>query len=66
MKHNRRCPCGSQEFFAKQKCYHTVIVDDHGNFKDDVCIDSANDPYGSFQCVECGKHYEMLVDIPRE
>jgi hypothetical protein len=53
-----KCECGSHEFFASQKCYHTVIVDEKNNFIDNKSIDEADDPYGPYTCIKCGKEYD--------
>lgn len=54
------CACGSTEFYASQRCYHTVIVDEKNNFIDDHSTDEADEPYGPYTCIKCEKVYEDI------
>jgi hypothetical protein len=55
-----KCECGSTQFYASQVCYHRIIVDENGNFIDDLDVDEADHPYGPFECTQCAKEYEEL------
>lgn len=59
------CECGNKEFTASQKCYHTVKVDELGNFVENVDIFEAESPYGPFVCTNCGKSYENLDELKK-
>ena len=58
------CECGNKEFFASQVCRVTIVVDENDSFlrntgpDDTPAIDSADDPYGPYECTKCGKVYD--------
>ena len=54
------CECGNDQYYANQRCYHTIIVDKDGHFLDNVRVDDADKPYGQFECTKCHKEYEEL------
>ena len=57
-----KCTCGSETFYANQRCYHTVIVDSDGSFQEDIETTGAEKPYGPFECIDCFKVYDELKD----
>ena len=56
-----KCECGNGEYYASQRCYHTIVTDENGNFLDNKTIDYAENPYGPYTCTKCGKVYEDIV-----
>lgn len=55
------CPhCGNNKFYARQQCYHTVIVDKDNNFEDNIEVGDSNNPYGPYQCTLCGSEFSNL------
>lgn len=55
--------CGHNRFYAHQKAYLLVIVDDDGHFYDNIGshaeVIEANDPYGPFECTKCGHSHDV-------
>ena len=60
------CKCGCNRFYGHQLLRVDVICDEEGNYLEDItdglsaAIYDAEDPYGPFQCVECGAEYDEL------
>lgn len=55
--------CGHDRFYAHQKAHLLVIVDEDGNFYDNVgsraeVVETEN-PYGPFECTRCGQEYNV-------
>ena len=57
--------CGNNKFYAHQLCRMDVIVDENGEFEDNVHpeamgqdIYDSGKPYGPFTCTKCGWEYE--------
>lgn len=59
------CSCGNTRFFAKQICYHDIIVDSDNLFLRNIEIAEAGNPYGAYRCTKCGKEYEYLSDLEK-
>jgi len=57
-----KCECGYNEFYAHQRCYHDIKVNEHGDFISNVEIYESENPYGPFRCVNCGKEHEELIE----
>lgn len=55
------CPyCGGKEFIGNQKVSNTVIVDAEGNWiRDNRAYDREN-PFGPFECSNCGELFDEL------
>lgn len=68
----KKCRCGCDRFYAHQVCRMDVIVDADNDFIENPggdaaeAIYDAGDPYGPYQCVECGAEYASLEDLPGE
>jgi hypothetical protein len=66
------CPfCGCDHFYARQLCYHDIIVDNDCNFISDEGIYDSEKPYGEFVCMECSAGFEDLnsmrvVNLPED
>lgn len=62
------CPeCGCTEFYARRRCTLDIKVDGDNEFLDGVHPDDvgadiydAEDPFGPYECVECGAEYDEL------
>jgi hypothetical protein len=55
------CPfCGCDHFYARQLCYHDIIVDNDCNFISDEGIYDSEKPYGDFECTDCGAEFSDL------
>lgn len=52
--------CGSKRFIGQQIGYHSIIVDEDGNFCDEVECGDAETPYGPYTCCVCGAVYDEL------
>lgn len=64
------CKCGSRRFYAHQVCQLDVICDEGGTFvanakegDTSASIYEADNPYGPFTCVECGRQYSELSHL---
>lgn len=59
-----KCKCGNDKFYATQRVYMDVIVDETGEFIEDAgdtaeeSISQSEAPYGTFVCTKCGECYE--------
>lgn len=63
----RVCTCGNDGFEAHQICRHLIRVDGNNDFIDDTeGVYGAEQPYGPFQCLSCGKEYAEFEDIPEQ
>ena len=58
--------CGNDEFYARQRCYVDVVVDQNNNFlrneksaMDNNCSD-ADTPYGPFVCTGCAAEFSTM------
>ena len=61
-----KCPeCGNTQFFAKQKCYHDIVVSGNNTFIDNVAVSDADTPYGPYQCTECDKEFDELTELKK-
>lgn len=66
------CPkCGHKHFYAHQRCYVEVIVDDQNDVLGEAdtyptCIYEAESPYGPYVCTNCGTAYEELPRLYEE
>jgi len=55
------CPyCGGKEFIGQQKISHSVIVDAEGNWVKDNSVYDSEDPFGPFECSNCGELFDEL------
>ena len=55
------CPhCGNQFWYATEREYHTIIVNENGDFCEDVSCDDVEIPYGPFSCTKCGYQREEI------
>lgn len=64
MSSEKACVCGNQKFYGSQVCYHDIIVDEYGNFIENVGIGESDKPYGFFTCTNCDAVYDDLDDLP--
>lgn len=65
----KACTCGCREFGAHMRCYHDVIVDPDNNYLGEcaeggTAIYEAEEPYGPYCCMNCGREYDELSDLP--
>ena len=63
------CLCGNTEFYAHQRVYMHVVIDEHNVFvstrdgSGEPCgIYHADTPYGPYRCTKCGKEYEEIIN----
>lgn len=64
---NKICPkCGGDRFYASQVQRCNVIVDGKNNWNENVGCYDADDPYGPYACVKCGKRFESLDELREE
>ena len=63
MSNIRKCSCGNDQFFAHQRCYNDIVVDENNNFQDNLIVYDAESPYGPYQCTSCDKEYDELNDL---
>jgi len=64
------CECGGVEFSAHQVCRMDIVVNGYGDFEralngdeGGASIYDAENPYGPFTCLSCGKEYYELPEI---
>jgi len=61
-----KCKCGNDMFYAHQLVRVDVVVDEMGNFVENLnstmeaSVYDAERPYGGFRCTECGTEYENI------
>lgn len=61
--------CNHEEFTASQVCRVSVVVDAKNHFiknqgkRMEEAVFDADDPYGTYSCVQCGKEYEDLNEL---
>lgn len=60
----KRCDCGNDEFHAHQEVCTDVVVNADNLFLNGGEPYESDNPYGPYTCVECGKEYEELSDLP--
>lgn len=69
LKRVSACRCGCDRFYAHQACRLSVVVNSDNFFVENVggnaeaAIYDVKDPYGPYQCVECGAEYDSLEDL---
>lgn len=62
-----RCKCGNDKFYAHQRVYLEVIVDESGEFHSNLediaaAIYDSDRPYGQYTCTKCNAEYDSLTD----
>ena len=62
----KKCECGCDKFYAKQIVRMDILVNGRGDFIENATDypEDAENPYGPFECVVCGREYETLDDLP--
>lgn len=61
-----RCKCGNNRFYAHQRVYLEVIVDENGEFHSNLediaaAIYDSDRPYGQYTCTKCNAEYDTLA-----
>ena len=61
-----RCKCGNDKFYAHQRVYLEVIVDESGEFHSNLediaaAIYDSDRPYGQYTCTKCNAEYDTLA-----
>ena len=55
--------CGNNRFYAKQEVAYNCIVDEKGNWIEDIqdlSVYEQQSIIGPYECTECGEFYEVL------
>jgi len=67
-----KCKCGNQKFSAHQVLHVSIVVDEENDYlhpesgeNEFDCIGGediyeANNPFGPYQCTNCGEEYDEL------
>lgn len=64
---NKICPkCGGTRFYANQVQRCDVIVDGKNNWVENHGCYDAEDPFGPYTCVQCGKKFDSLDELSEE
>lgn len=61
-----RCKYGNDIFYAHQRVYFEVIVDESGEFHSNLediaaSIYDSDRPYGQYTCAKCNAEYDTLA-----
>lgn len=63
---DKQCKCGSKEFYATQRIYVEVVVDNDGNFIRNAkgtiedSIEDADRITGSLICIKCDEYFKEI------